>query len=199
MIDILTRESDTAIAETASVMCDAFFELLYDGTDKRSIEQHIRRIDFLGVRVSVHQKILAPLRRAEERIYTLAQTVKSVQDFIDSIRRADGYNWREVRSSDGRSFHSWGLAVDFVSPSWNRYYIYWKWVIEGGNNQWMLTPAAQRWNPPDAIISAFEAEGFIWGGKWDLWDNMHFEYRPEILLLRERALTKLTVTGDLHD
>ncbi|MDR3191497.1 MAG: M15 family metallopeptidase, partial [Treponema sp.] len=27
---------------------------------------------------------------------------------------------------------------------------------------------------------AFENEGFIWGGKWGLYDNMHFEYRPEL-------------------
>ena len=37
-----------------------------------------------------------------------------------------------------------------------------------------------RWNPPDPVIRAFEKEGFIWGGKWPLYDNMHFEYRPEL-------------------
>jgi hypothetical protein len=25
---------------------------------------------------------------------------------------------------------------------------------------------------------AFEAEGFIWGGKWAAFDLMHFEYGP---------------------
>jgi hypothetical protein len=25
--------------------------------------------------------------------------------------------------------------------------------------------------------------GFIWGGKWLFFDTMHFEYRPEILIL----------------
>ena len=30
------------------------------------------------------------------------------------------------------------------------------------------------------MIQIFEAEGFIWGGKWDFYDNMHFEYRPEL-------------------
>ena len=33
-------------------------------------------------------------------------------------------------------------------------------------------------------IEIFEKNGFIWGGKWDLWDNMHFEYRPELILLQ---------------
>ena len=41
------------------------------------------------------------------------------------------------------------------------------------------------WIPPLAVIAVFESEGFIWGGKWGVWDNMHFEYRPELILLRE--------------
>ena len=35
---------------------------------------------------------------------------------------------------------------------------------------------------PD-IVEAFEAEGFVWGGKWRFWDAVHFEFRPEILIL----------------
>jgi hypothetical protein len=35
---------------------------------------------------------------------------------------------------------------------------------------------------PQAIVDAFEAEGFIWGGKWHSFDFMHFEYRPELLI-----------------
>jgi len=38
---------------------------------------------------------------------------------------------------------------------------------------------------PDIVIDIFEKEGFIWGGKWTVWDNMHFEYRPELILGRE--------------
>jgi hypothetical protein len=39
--------------------------------------------------------------------------------------------------------------------------------------------------PPKRVIDIFEKEGFIWGGKWTVWDNMHFEYRPELILGRE--------------
>ena len=45
----------------------------------------------------------------------------------------------------------------------------------------MLTPLSWRWMPPQAVIDIFEEEGFIWGGKWAIWDNMHFEYHPELI------------------
>ena len=35
---------------------------------------------------------------------------------------------------------------------------------------------------PASVVAAFEAQGFIWGGKWSEFDLMHFEYRPEIIL-----------------
>ncbi len=41
----------------------------------------------------------------------------------------------------------------------------------------------------DPGVAAFEDNGFVWGGKWPFFDTMHFEYRPEVLLLaraRER-------------
>ena len=33
---------------------------------------------------------------------------------------------------------------------------------------------------PAAIVSAFEAEHFVWGGRWNRYDTMHFEWRPEL-------------------
>ena len=33
---------------------------------------------------------------------------------------------------------------------------------------------------PQAIVDAFEAEGFAWGGRWYHYDTMHFEWRPEL-------------------
>jgi hypothetical protein len=33
------------------------------------------------------------------------------------------------------------------------------------------------------VVRYFEDEGFVWGGKWLMFDTIHFEYRPEILVL----------------
>jgi hypothetical protein len=46
----------------------------------------------------------------------------------------------------------------------------------------MLLDLDRRWMPPQKVIEIFESHGFIWGGKWIIWDNMHFEYRPEVIL-----------------
>ncbi|MBQ5781449.1 MAG: M15 family metallopeptidase, partial [Spirochaetaceae bacterium] len=49
-----------------------------------------------------------------------------------------------------------------------------------------LTPLSQRWMPPQKVIEIFEEQGFIWGGKWGIWDNMHFEYRPELIIFQKQ-------------
>jgi hypothetical protein len=33
-----------------------------------------------------------------------------------------------------------------------------------------------------AVIEIFERHGFVWGRKWSHFDDVHFEYRPEVLL-----------------
>jgi hypothetical protein len=35
------------------------------------------------------------------------------------------------------------------------------------------------WLVPDSPALE-ESAGFIWGGKWLIWDNMHFSYRSEL-------------------
>ena len=49
--------------------------------------------------------------------------------------------------------------------------------------------------PPLAFVKAFEREGFVWGGKWLFFDTMHFEYRPEILMLAAEDEPPVSSTG----
>ncbi|HNY17272.1 MAG TPA: M15 family metallopeptidase [Treponemataceae bacterium] len=162
----------------------AFYDLLYDGATRRKIESHIVRFDYLGVRVSVHERIVEPLKRVERKIYQLALTDPEAKAFIHSISSIEGYNWREIADAPSRSNHSWGIAIDILPKNWGKKNIYWNWV-SNWNDQWMLIPIERRWMPPASVVRAFEDEGFIWGGKWLLWDNMHFEYRPELLTLQK--------------
>lgn len=167
----------------------ALYDLLYDGRTRRRIESHITRFDYLGKRVSVHTSIVAPLKRVEAGIIKLARTDKEVRDFVDSIGSIEGYNWREIADRPSRSNHSWGIAVDILPVNWGKKNIYWNW-ISYWNEKWMMIDPDRRWSPPRKVIELFESEGFIWGGKWYLWDTMHFEYRPELLLLQKWGYRK---------
>lgn len=160
----------------------AFYTLLYGGESRRKIEASITRFDWLTARVSVHRSLVPALKRIEQRLNDEAGSNPEVARFLSQISRIEGYNWREVRDSTRRSQHSWGIAVDILPVGWGQKNIYWNW-ISYWNEKWMLIPLDRRWMPPDAVVEIFEEEGFVWGGKWHLWDNMHFEYRPELIVL----------------
>lgn len=75
---------------------------------------------------------------------------------------------RPIAGTDRISAHGYGIAIDLALKRSH----YWRWAggVRGG----------YRNEIPDEIVAAFEAEGFIWGGRWSHFDTMHFEYRPEL-------------------
>jgi len=152
-----------------------FMGILYGGLERKEIESQLIRVDFLGYKVNVHKDIAGPLRRVDTEI----RKWNGAKDFISSIGSIDGFSWRQIAGTQRMSYHSWGLAVDILPKRLNGKAIYWLWEMER-NKDWMLVPLENRWNPPLQVIEAFEKEGFIWGGKWPVYDNMHFEYRPEL-------------------
>jgi hypothetical protein len=156
-----------------------FQAALYGGLTRRDIESRLERMDFLGTRITVHRDIAEALKRVERSIREGAAGDRETAAFIKSIGQTGAYNWREIRGSSRMSYHSWGLAVDIQPKDTGGKGIYWLWE-RARNEQWMILPLERRWKPPDRVIAAFEHEGFIWGGKWALYDNMHFEYRPEL-------------------
>jgi hypothetical protein len=81
------------------------------------------------------------------------------------------YNCRTVADTGQSSMHAWGAAIDINT----RYADYWLWHRSGGG----LAGYTNR--IPLEIVAIFERHGFIWGGRWDHFDTMHFEYRPELL------------------
>lgn len=158
-----------------------FFDALYDSGSRLSLEQHIVRISFLGNRTNVHERIKEPLRRVEEKVFALAETSTEVQAFLNNIKSNDAYQWRIIAGTKRKSFHSLGIAIDVLPKSQGGKQIFWSWAKDKYPNTWMLVPLKNRWMPPESVIKIFEEEGFIWGGKWVIYDNMHFEYHPELI------------------
>jgi hypothetical protein len=187
--NLRNRGSNTARLERRDVN-RAFMGILYGGLERGNIEAQLVRVDFLGYRVSVHRDIAEPLKRVDTEI----RKWSGARDFISSLGSIDGYSWRPIAGTQRMSYHSWGLAVDIQPRRLDGKAIYWLWEMER-NKDWMLVPLEKRWNPPPQVIEAFEKEGFIWGGKWQVYDNMHFEYRPELLEF-SRLMTAEPVAGN---
>lgn len=158
-----------------------FFDALYDSSSRRSLEQHIVRISFLGNKTNVHERMKEPLKRVEEKILALAKKDSEVQAFIDNLKSNDAYYWRIIEGTNRKSFHSLGIALDLLPKSQGGKQIFWSWAADKYPDTWMLIPLKNRWMPPNSVIKIFEDEGFIWGGKWVIYDNMHFEYHPELI------------------
>jgi len=184
LIERIRKEADAEDRGSMPVYDISFYDILYDGATRRKIESHITRFDYLGLRVSVHKSLVERLKRIESKLYALAADDETVRTFISSLSSIEGYNWREVADSPLRSNHTWGIAIDILPKKWGQKNLYWNW-ISWFNDKWMLVPLERRWMPPDPVVRAFEEEGFVWGGKWHLWDTMHFEYRPELLTLQK--------------
>jgi len=157
----------------------AFQSILYGGLERSEIEALMIQVDFLGGKMRIHRDIAPRLKRVDAEI----RKWEGGKTFIASLGSIGGFNWREIAGTRRMSFHSWGLAVDIQPKRLGNKSIYWMWEMER-NKDWMLVPLENRWNPPDRVIEIFEQEGFIWGGRWPFYDNMHFEYRPELLEFR---------------
>ncbi len=160
----------------------AFFDVLYTGFSYREIRRSIKTISFMGYRIDAHKKIVPILKDIEKAIREVQKKDDYITGFLRSLRSIDCFSWRGVESSMTRSFHSYGIAVDFIPPLYVGKEVYWAWT-RYHNSSWYDVPYEERWMIPGKIVDIFEKYGFVWGGKWLFYDNMHFEYRPELLIL----------------
>jgi hypothetical protein len=77
------------------------------------------------------------------------------------------------------SNHSYGIAIDFKLPA--ALHKYWQWDGCKENQTCAFPTKIVQDENLQKVVSIFEKNGFIWGGKWYHYDSVHFEYRPELL------------------
>ena len=153
------------------------------GSSAATIRPRLRTGTFFGQAVRMEARALAALQRVEAR---LAPVVASQPHLRAYLKSAGGFNWRGIAGENGRlSPHSFGIAID-LSPHKAPY---WRWS--------RVSPHPLQISYPSAIVTAFEAEGFVWGGKWHEYDIMHFEFRPEILCKARRTLQAPDAGGEV--
>ena len=101
--------------------------------------------------------------------------------------KGNTFFWRNVHGTPRLSAHSFGAAIDLLT---NVGPMYWLWDEmrdhparaklgeQAYRNVKYVPPAAPIFN--QKVVDVMEANGFVWGGKWNHYDTMHFEYRPEL-------------------
>ena len=147
---------------------EPLLKFLY-GSNAAEVRASCETIDFLGQQVLFNRRQGASdaLKRviAKLRKHLAGQP----NDTAYVLPSPGTFAWRPVKDTGRLSAHAFAIAIDLNVDKG----LYWMW------NPPEAKIAATRKNYPQAIVDAFESEGFIWGGKWDAFDFMHFEYRPE--------------------
>ncbi|MDR0760230.1 MAG: M15 family metallopeptidase [Treponema sp.] len=166
-----------------------FYDALWQAHTREEAYERVKTIRFLSRTVLAHYAILEDLALVEARILREAQTDPQLREWIRNIETLSGWNWRSIADTQSRSFHAYGAAIDILPAARRGLETYWLWTSRN-NPQWWAVPYSKRLHPPDKVIKAFEAYGFIWGGKWLFYDTMHFEYRPEIFLLNDLPVNR---------
>jgi len=167
-----------------TLLRSVFIDDLWQAHNHIETYNNTRRIRFLGRSARMHHLIIENMALVEARILAAAENDPQIQTWINSISISESFAWRNIAGTQSRSFHSYGLAIDLLPRSLGRRQTYWLWTSQHRADWWNV-PYSERYHPPEAVINAFETYGFVWGGKWLRFDTMHFEYRPEVLILND--------------
>jgi hypothetical protein len=144
---------------------DALFQARYGATPRA-----IPVVPFVlfGIRLRVHRLVEPAFIRVRQRLEALVAARPALRIYF--ARMGGTLVFRNIAGTSRRSAHSYGVSLDInVGRSH-----YWRWQRPREPLRWQN-------DIPQPIVDAFEAEGFIWGGRWYHYDTMHFEYRPELL------------------
>jgi hypothetical protein len=146
------------------VRVESLFRATY-GADARAVESALVDVKIAGHVVRIHERVAPALSRVAARIDALSRADPSLRRYFRAL--GGTFNPRKIAGTDRSSAHAWGIAID-IDTSMSDY-----WRNAKGEPVWKN-------RIPSAIVEAFEAEGFAWGGRWFHYDTMHFEWRPEL-------------------
>jgi len=181
------RERQAALRNPVRSVGSAFlFDTLYFSPSKEASRDQQVHIVFLGVELLVNRHIEHLLDRVQNRVLAIAETDPLVREWMADLR-GYGWYWRYIAGTNRRSLHSYGIAIDLLPTDLKGRQSYWQW--DSGRRRGINLD--NYYKPPGEVVSAFEFYGFLWGGNWSLIDTMHFEYRPEILLLNNFVIEHL--------
>lgn len=123
------------------------FRMYYDGNPVSTIR--------------VHRKCAESLSRVLDRIWAAAGKRQEVVDAWGASNFGGSYVYRMKRGGGTLSMHAYGCAID----------------LDPARNGFHNTRGNFNYAPQVAVVHAFEAEGWEWGGRWQgrACDPMHFQ------------------------
>ncbi|MCS6915820.1 MAG: M15 family metallopeptidase [Myxococcales bacterium] len=159
------RPVTTPDEDPGRIRLEPMFAAIYG---KTPAEVDLVPVRLVGQLLRVHRKAAPAFRRVDERLKRLLAERPALRPFLTGL--GGTFSWRKIAGTGRQSAHSYGVSLDINV----RRAHYWR---------WQRPPKPLRWQNqvPQEIVDVFEAEGFIWGGRWYHYDTMHFEYRPELL------------------
>jgi len=192
------------------------FQKMY-GTIKEEVENNLTYVEWLpkSLKKKNHDGSFETYKIPVTKVNNVAGKVKKISEELDSL--PDEYKkfledpggtfcWRLIAGTDRPSAHSFGMTIDINVPYSN----YWLWDYKkalGISQETSVSESdierskfpAYHNQIPLKIVEIFEKYDFIWGGKWNHYDTMHFEYRPE--LFPEHFLDKVdsSIIGNALD
>ncbi len=164
------------------------------GENETVVRANLVPVDFLGQKVMFQKRLGAAsaLKKVGQELENLIVTDREAKDFLAMfISKKKNltemtFDWRFIRGTTRLSTHSFGTAIDLLADTGHQY---WLWdelaknkeKADKGEDAYRDTHFIPEGAPymPAGIVETFERNGFIWGGKWNHFDTMHFEYRPE--------------------
>ena len=161
------------INDAGKIRNEAFFKKIY-GNSKSEVENKL--IDVVWCPKLVNQKIKVTTVNAIDKIVkNLSSELDKNPVFAVYLKNIAGtFSWRNIAGTNRLSMHSFGMTIDINT----KYSNYWQWDCKCKNENAKLI---YKNKIPLEIVKIFEKYGFIWGGNWQHFDTMHFEYRPELL------------------
>jgi hypothetical protein len=149
-----------------------FLKLLY-GSSKEEVRKNLKSLNWCPK--LVNQTILFNKKNgAFEALKRVSDELDLHPEWKKYITNIGGtFNWRNISGTNRLSAHSFGITID-INTSFSNY---WQWDCGCKNEDVKLS---YKNKIPQELVSVFEKNGFIWGGRWYHYDTMHFEYRPEM-------------------
>lgn len=149
------------------------YELLKEvyGNTKSSVEANLRKanIGYTFLQFNGNNNAAKELSAAIKEANALSIGNENIRRALFPSRGT--FNYRNISGTNRLSPHAFGIAIDLASSK----YDYWKWASVRDGEKRLLSY-------PKELVNIFENHNFIWGGKWNHFDILHFEYRPEIIL-----------------